>query len=382
MNRNLKEDENKDVDNDMSLAKKQKTKKENQELKNYLKNQKKRLKFKFNFTFIITAVVFVCFIISAGLTIAIASIIEYSGEAFDNLDILIYLLIAFAFSSVIGTIIASFFSRAISKEVLNINSAVKKVGAGDFSVRIPDSKSRIWGNTIHSLNKMIEELNSVTMLRNDFISNFSHEFKTPIVSIKGFAEVLRDNQNLTQEEQREYLNIIIQESTRLSNLSQNTLLLSKLETQGKFLEKEKFSIDEQIRQIVLLLDKEMSKRSLKVNVKLHKINYVASQSLFYHIWMNILSNAVKYARSYIKVYSTKKESGFTITIEDDGNGMTLETQKHVFDKYYQGENASSIVGNGLGLSIAKKVIELYGGRIFVESEIGKGTKFIVVFNNK
>ena len=381
MNRNLKEDENKDVDNDMSLAKKQKTKKENQELKNYLKNQKKRLKFKFNFTFIITAVVFVCFIISAGLTIAIASIIEYSGEAFDNLDILIYLLIAFAFSSVIGTIIASFFSRAISKEVLNINSAVKKVGAGDFSVRIPDSKSRIWGNTIHSLNKMIEELNSVTMLRNDFISNFSHEFKTPIVSIKGFAEVLRDNQNLTQEEQREYLNIIIQESTRLSNLSQNTLLLSKLETQGKFLEKEKFSIDEQIRQIVLLLDKEMSKRSLKVNVKLHKINYVASQSLFYHIWMNILSNAVKYARSYIKVYSTKKESGFTITIEDDGNGMTLETQKHVFDKYYQGENASSIVGNGLGLSIAKKVIELYGGRIFVESEIGKGTKFIVVFNN-
>ena len=381
MNRNLKEDENKDVDNDMSLAKKQKAKKENQELKNYLKNQKKRLKFKFNFTFIITAVVFVCFIISAGLTIAIASIIEYSGEAFDNLDILIYLLIAFAFSSVIGTIIASFFSRAISKEVLNINSAVKKVGAGDFSVRIPDSKSRIWGNTIHSLNKMIEELNSVTMLRNDFISNFSHEFKTPIVSIKGFAEVLRDNQNLTQEEQREYLNIIIQESTRLSNLSQNTLLLSKLETQGKFLEKEKFSIDEQIRQIVLLLDKEMSKRSLKVNVKLHKINYVASQSLFYHIWMNILSNAVKYARSYIKVYSTKKESGFTITIEDDGNGMTLETQKHVFDKYYQGENASSIVGNGLGLSIAKKVIELYGGRIFVESEIGKGTKFIVVFNN-
>lgn len=326
----------------------------------------------------VTGFVFLCLLSSSILTVLVAGIIEWSGNQLDDLSTLIYLLIALAVSCLIGTIIASILSNLVTKQASILNESINKVANGDFNIELETPKNKVLKETIENFNKMVKDLKSVAMLRNDFISNFSHEFKTPIVSINGFAEVLRDNKNLSQEQREEYLQIIIDESARLSKLSQNTLLLSKLETQSSVLEKNKYCLDEQIRQIVLLLHNELANKNINIKLKLNKLPYFANENLFHHVWLNIINNAIKYAKSKITITSVKQENQYIIKIEDDGLGVNQETLKHIFEKYYQGENSSvSSMGNGLGLSIAQKIIHLHNGKIEAQSIYGKNMIFLI-----
>lgn len=326
----------------------------------------------------VTGFVFLCLLSSSILTVLVAGIIEWSGNQLDDLSTLIYLLIALAVSCLIGTIIASILSNLVTKQASILNESINKVANGDFDIELETPKNKVLKETIENFNKMVKDLKSVAMLRNDFISNFSHEFKTPIVSINGFAEVLRDNKNLSQEQREEYLQIIIDESARLSKLSQNTLLLSKLETQSSVLEKNKYCLDEQIRQIVLLLHNELVNKNINIKLKLNKLPYFANENLFHHVWLNIINNALKYAKSKITITSVKQENQYIIKIEDDGLGVNQETLKHIFEKYYQGENSSvSSMGNGLGLSIAQKIIHLHNGKIEAQSIYGKNMIFLI-----
>ena len=326
----------------------------------------------------VTGFVFLCLLSSSILTVLVAGIIEWSGNQLDDLSTLIYLLIALAVSCLIGTIIASILSNLVTKQASILNESINKVANGDFNIELETPKNKVLKETIENFNKMVKDLKSVAMLRNDFISNFSHEFKTPIVSINGFAEVLRDNKNLSQEQREEYLQIIIDESARLSKLSQNTLLLSKLETQSSVLEKNKYCLDEQIRQIVLLLHNELVNKNINIKLKLNKLPYFANENLFHHVWLNIINNALKYAKSKITITSVKQENQYIIKIEDDGLGVNQETLKHIFEKYYQGENSSvSSMGNGLGLSIAQKIIHLHNGKIEAQSIYGKNMIFLI-----
>lgn len=326
----------------------------------------------------VTGFVFLCLLSSSILTVLVAGIIEWSGNQLDDLSTLIYLLIALAFSCLIGTIIASILSNLVTKQASVLNESINKVANGDFNIELETPKNKVLKETIENFNKMVKDLKSVAMLRNDFISNFSHEFKTPIVSINGFAEVLRDNKNLSQEQREEYLQIIIDESARLSKLSQNTLLLSKLETQSSVLDKNKYFLDEQIRQIVLLLHNELANKNINIKLKLNKLPYFANENLFHHVWLNIINNAIKYAKSKITITSVKQENQYIIKIEDDGLGVNQETLKHIFEKYYQGENSSvSSMGNGLGLSIAQKIIHLHNGKIEAQSIYGKNMIFLI-----
>ena len=326
----------------------------------------------------VTGFVFLCLLSSSILTVLVAGIIEWSGNQLDDLSTLIYLLIALAVSCLIGTIIASILSNLVTKQASVLNESINKVANGDFNIELETPKNKVLKETIENFNKMVKDLKSVAMLRNDFISNFSHEFKTPIVSINGFAEVLRDNKNLSQEQREEYLQIIIDESARLSKLSQNTLLLSKLETQSSVLEKNKYCLDEQIRQIVLLLHNELANKNINIKLKLNKLPYFANENLFHHVWLNIINNALKYAKSKITITSVKQENQYIIKIEDDGLGVNQETLKHIFEKYYQGENSSvSSMGNGLGLSIAQKIIHLHNGKIEAQSIYGKNMIFLI-----
>ena len=321
---------------------------------------------------------FLCLLSSSILTVLVAGIIEWSGNQLDDLSTLIYLLIALAVSCLIGTIIASILSNLVTKQASILNESINKVANGDFNIELETPKNKVLKETIENFNKMVKDLKSVAMLRNDFISNFSHEFKTPIVSINGFAEVLRDNKNLSQEQREEYLQIIIDESARLSKLSQNTLLLSKLETQSSVLDKNKYFLDEQIRQIVLLLHNELANKNINIKLKLNKLPYFANENLFHHVWLNIINNALKYAKSKITITSVKQENQYIIKIEDDGLGVNQETLKHIFEKYYQGENSSvSSMGNGLGLSIAQKIIHLHNGKIEAQSIYGKNMIFLI-----
>lgn len=326
----------------------------------------------------VTGFVFLCLLSSSILTVLVAGIIEWSGNQLDDLSTLIYLLIALAVSCLIGTIIASILSNLVTKQASILNESINKVANGDFDIELETPKNKVLKETIENFNKMVKDLKSVAMLRNDFISNFSHEFKTPIVSINGFAEVLRDNKNLSQEQREEYLQIIIDESARLSKLSQNTLLLSKLETQSSVLDKNKYFLDEQIRQIVLLLHNELVNKNINIKLKLNKLPYFANENLFHHVWLNIINNAIKYAKSKITITSVKQENQYIIKIEDDGLGVNQETLKHIFEKYYQGENSSvSSMGNGLGLSIAQKIIHLHNGKIEAQSIYGKNMIFLI-----
>ena len=326
----------------------------------------------------VTGFVFLCLLSSSILTVLVAGIIEWSGNQLDDLSTLIYLLIALAVSCLIGTIIASILSNLVTKQASVLNESINKVANGDFNIELETPKNKVLKETIENFNKMVKDLKSVAMLRNDFISNFSHEFKTPIVSINGFAEVLRDNKNLSQEQREEYLQIIIDESARLSKLSQNTLLLSKLETQSSVLDKNKYFLDEQIRQIVLLLHNELANKNINIKLKLNKLPYFANENLFHHVWLNIINNAIKYAKSKITITSVKQENQYIIKIEDDGLGVNQETLKHIFEKYYQGENSSvSSMGNGLGLSIAQKIIHLHNGKIEAQSIYGKNMIFLI-----
>ena len=225
---------------------------------------------------------------------------------------------------------------------------------------------------------MTHELSSTEIFRNDFIHNFSHEFKTPIISIRGFARQLYKG-NLTPEQQNEFAKIIMDESEHLANMSSNVLLLSKLESQEIVSDKEVFSLDEQLRTCMLMMEEQWSDKNLTIDMDLDEIEYYQNKDLLYHVWMNLFSNAVKFTKENgtINVQCHTASDAVYVVVSDNGIGMNEETKKHIFDKFYQGDTSHATAGNGLGLSLVKRIIEMMGGRISVESNLGKGSTFIV-----
>ena len=215
-------------------------------------------------------------------------------------------------------------------------------------------------------------------LRKDFINNVSHEFKTPIASIQGFARLLKNNK-LTLEQFNDYTDIIIEESERLTNLSSNILKLSQVENQAIAYKRESFSLDEQIRKTILLFEEQWSEKELELDIELQKVDYLGDEDLIKQIWINLLSNAIKFSKPKGRI-AVSLDSGskwIRIVIEDNGIGIAEENQGRVFEKFYQEDTSHGAEGSGLGLSIVKNVIELNKGHIYLESELNKGTRFIV-----
>ncbi len=225
---------------------------------------------------------------------------------------------------------------------------------------------------------MTQELSSIQTFRSDFINNFSHEFKTPIVSIRGFAKLLKEG-DLTEEERQEYLDIIISESERLADLSTNVLNLSKYESIEIVSDVKPFRIDEQIRRTLVLLESKWEKKDLDMNVELEEIVYNGNAELLQLIWINLLDNAIKFTKNNgnIQIRLSKWNGGIRFQVQDDGTGMDQQTQAHIFDKFYQADNSHKTNGNGLGLTLVKRIVELCKGRIEVQSEIGNGSVFTV-----
>ena len=310
------------------------------------------------------------------------AIMRWAGIDFRAFNTILILVFGFAVSLILGTLFAVLFFKRTVNLADDLKMALKRISKGDYSVRLEntsDNKDGILYDVIENFNKMVEELDSVTILRNDFISNFSHEFKTPIVSIKGYAELIKNGKNLTEEQKQEYLQVIIDESRRLSNLASSTLLMSKLDSQTSLTETSVFSVNEQLKQCVLVLDNEFKAKNLEVKIKLGKMRVDASMDMLQQVWINLLTNAIKYTpeNGIIRITSTELEKEYIVSISDNGMGMNEETLKHIFDKYYQGDNSHSTSGNGLGLSIAKRIVELSGGKIEASSTEGKGTTFSV-----
>lgn len=287
-------------------------------------------------------------------------------------------LVIFALTSlIVGTMIAFVFCRRPLSPLQEVMDATDKIAAGDYSVRIDPWGIEDFRLLGEKFNNMASELQSVEMLRSDFVNNFSHEFKTPIVSIRGYAKALKWA-DLSDEERNEYLDIIISESERLSELSNNVLYLSKIENQTIITDVARINVTEQIRRVVALLYEKLAVKNLSVSFDADEEYVNANDELLKEVWINLLDNAVKFSPENGDIeISVKKEDGYMlITVSDEGPGISDEAKKHVFEKFYQGENSHSVKGNGLGLSIAARIVELHGGKIEIGSP-QKGSQFIV-----
>lgn len=281
-------------------------------------------------------------------------------------------------STIIATVLTLVLGHIPLRPIRELINATTELSKGNFDIRIDLNSPNELRELSDSFNKMAEELGSIELLRTDFINNFSHEFKTPIVSLKGFAKLLKDD-NLSIEERNEYLDIIISESQRLSTLATNVLNLSKIENQRIITETKSFDLTESIRHSILLLETNWMKKDLQLDINLEEITYYANEELLNQVWLNLLDNAIKFTpeKGRIEINLVAFNDFITLKIKDSGCGMTSEVKKHIFDKFYQGDISHTIQGNGLGLTMVEKIIKLHKGYIEVKSQVNKGSIFIV-----
>ena len=264
--------------------------------------------------------------------------------------------------------------------IQTMRDAFDELSKGNFSVRIPtDQKLVEIREMAQHFNATAYDLSHIETLRNDFVANVSHEFKTPIAAIEGYATLLQ-TPKLPQEKHDHYVRIILDNSRRLSSLSTNILTLSKLENQEMIIDKREFRLDEQIRKSILMLEGKWSDKNIEFDMDLPKQIYYGSETLLSQVWINILDNAIKHSPQsgiiHISIHSTETE--VSVSIADHGDGMTPEIKKHIFEKFYQGDSSHATQGNGLGLALVRRVVDIVGGEIAVKSTLGKGSTFSVV----
>ena len=289
-----------------------------------------------------------------------------------------------AVSLFVGILVTSHLSKFFFDPIKKLRKAMDKVADGDFSVRLEEqSSSKEIMEVYTGFNLMAHELGSTEILQTDFVSNVSHEFKTPINAIEGYSTLLQNDDNLT-EEQRGYIEKILFNTTRLSSLVGSILLLSKLENQQIPTSRAPYRLDEQIRQSLLSLESAWAPKDIEFDVELDRIEYIGNEAMMRHVWDNLISNAVKFSPNsgLVKMTLTKRLRKIIFTIEDSGPGLTEEAQKRIFDKFYQADGSHKQEGNGLGLTLVKRVLTIEGGEIQAENRPLGGCCFTVTLRTK
>ncbi|MEK3795258.1 HAMP domain-containing sensor histidine kinase [Paenibacillus sp. FSL R7-0204] len=288
-------------------------------------------------------------------------------------------LMMMLFSVVIGTTISIMVGKKILAPITDFSRAAKEIARGNFDIYLNEShRVDEISEVAHHFNLMVQELRSIETLRNDFVVNVSHEFKTPIAAIEGYAMLLQE-ENLSKAEHDEYTGMIIESSRQLSNLSGNILKISKLENQEMLSELAEYPLDEQLRQALLLLESLWSAKQLNLDIELDEQRYYGNEELMMQVWLNVLGNAIKFTPvgGTISVALHSDGTWISVVIADTGTGMTPKVRKHIFEKFYQGDPARSAGGNGLGLPLAARIISLSKGTIEVRSEPGQGSAFTI-----
>lgn len=339
------------------------------------KSQREKLTLRIRLIILVTFEI----IISILLALIVDEICVWLLKDFWTIPLVVELLLTAIFVGIFAT-------RALTRWFLDpinrLGEAMQKITDGDFSVRL-ENKTTIKEikNIFKGFNVMAKELESTEIVQSDFVSNVSHEFKTPINAIEGYSMLLQDEDNLTPE-QREYVEKIIFNTQRLSRLTGSILLLSKLENQSIVSTKNKFNLAEQIRMSILALESEWEQKEIEFDIELDEIEYLGSESLLYHIWDNLISNAIKFSNigGEVKIHLQSSDDKIIFTISDNGPGISNEIQKHIFSKFYQGDSSHKEQGNGLGLALVKKIIDLEGGEISIHNNDDKGCTFTVILN--
>lgn len=290
--------------------------------------------------------------------------------------------------SLVFTIIDGIYHKiTIEKPLKSLLEASQKIIKGDFSARVEPlhglQKRNEMDIIIQNFNNMAEELASIETLRTDFIANVSHELKTPISIIKNNADFMQSDK-ISDEERKEYAKIISDSSKNLSNLITNILRLNKLENQKIFLNSKKFNLSEQLIQCMLKFESIWEEKDIDIQVDIDENMMIyGDEELLDIVWNNLLSNAFKFteAKGTVAIMAKKENENIVVSIKDAGCGISEKVGKHIFDKFYQGDTSHATKGNGLGLALVKRIIEIMNYEISVESVVNKGTVFTVKINN-
>ncbi|MCI8798113.1 MAG: HAMP domain-containing histidine kinase [Dorea sp.] len=342
---------------------------------------KKELRFPTNIVLLSTGIIFILLTITMFISNTIIIFLLEHG-IMDRPphpgSLLPFLLRTGIISILIGTILTLCIGHLPLRPLYTFMQAIHSVSDGNFHTKIYLEHPKEFRELSRCFNQMTEELSQIELLRSDFINNFSHEFKTPMVSILGFAQLLKKG-NLNASEQAEYLDIIIDEAKRLTALSTNILNLSKVESMSLLTDSTTFNVGEQIRECVVLLEKKWTEKDISFDLHLLEQKIDGNAQLLKQVWTNLIDNAIKFSpvKSEIILSMDKHSDTFSVTITDNGCGMDEKTQHYIFDKFYQGDSSHSSEGNGLGLALVKKIIELHHGTITVNSHPLQGSSFMV-----
>ena len=269
----------------------------------------------------------------------------------------------------------------VERPVKRILKATHQLTHGDFTARIEPfglERKNEFDAIIEDFNKMAEELGGIETLRTDFIANVSHELKTPLAVIQNYSTMLQDP-NLSDERRVEYAKTVTDATGRLSELITNILKLNKLESQQIYPEAREYNLGEQLRECLLGFEDAWEKKNLDIDADIDEVTVKADEELLTLVWNNLFSNAIKFTDTGGKIMvSLKKENGFAVArVSDTGCGIPQDVGRRIFEKFYQGDKSHSAQGNGLGLALVKRVVDIMGGEISVESVVGQGSTFIV-----
>ncbi len=336
--------------------------------------KKEERKYRLSVTLLFSAVVILNFITILALVGLLLYIFVRAGILTGDLSTGQLLLIFVGACIIIGSCITVILSRFPMKPVNNLLNIMNRLASGDFSARIklpaPWNKHPGIVELSDSFNKMAQELENTELLRSDFINNFSHEFKTPIVSITGFAKLLK-HEDLTPQ-QSEYVKIIEEESLRLSQMATNVLHLSKVENQTILTDVTTFNLSEQLRSCILLLSSKWEKKNIEFSLEFREHKISGNEELLSHVWLNLVDNAVKFSpeNGIVEISIADYLNFIEVSIMNRGPEISPQDREKIFNKFYQADLSHATEGNGIGLAIVKKIVELHEGTITVQSEHG------------
>lgn len=344
------------------------------ELKRY-----KKLIHKLTIAFLITIAIL------GGLMTAVLFLLDSHGIEFNKNGFSVFWTLASYFICLILASGISYYAVwNIFKPLRKLSDSIKNVSEGNYDTRIEyNGKIAELANTVENFNQMAVELSSVEMMRNDFISNISHEFKTPLSTLNGYLTLLQDK-SLSENERDEYISKAVFSLRNLNELTDNILILSKIENQAELPSEETYRLDEQLREAVLIHEPQWEQKNISFDINLPEVMYTGQKTLLFRVWTNLIGNAVKFSNENgnITIKLEESEHHFKIYISDEGIGISEEEQKHIFDKFYQADPSRKSQGNGLGLALCKEIVSKCSGKIYVTSKPDDGSVFLVSLRKK
>ena len=328
--------------------------------------------------------IFCLMLLASGVTLVVYSILHALLPALKNFDAVASSASILIACTIIGTGAAAVLSKWILAPLKEMIDATERIAKGDFEVHIQEnfSETSDFGRLQRSFNHMAAELGGIEMFRNDFINNFSHEFKTPIVSITGLANLLELG-NLTEEQRIQYARAIREESMRLSSMASNVLNLTKVENQTILTGVSRFNLSEQVRSAVLLLEEKWTSKNIDLQLDLDEYLIEANEEMLKQVWINLIDNAVKFVPRCGTVELDILDAGdhLCVQVSNTGSDIPPEKQEKIFAKFYQADESHATQGNGIGLAIVKSVVALHNGEVGVKSGDGI-TTFTVTLPKK